>query len=110
MCDCIVFDPGEEKLSLVELKSGTPRRGKLKLLNKARSQLASGLCMLLEILRDMDKPEIKIQAVLSSNEPFRSVVMQQEFQKPLKGQVRIKLIRIDCGSDLPDLYVTVKIP
>lgn len=110
MCDCIVFDPEEEKLSLVELKSGMHRRGKLKLLRKAESQLASGLCMMLKILRDMDKQEIKIQAVLSSNKPFRSVSMQQKFYKPLKGPVRIKVKRIDCGSNLPDLYVTVQIP
>ena len=109
MCDYIVFDPKEEKLSLVELKSGTPKRGKFKLLRKAKSQLGSGLCMLLETLRDMEKSRIKIQAVLSSNEPFRSIVMQQEFYKPLKGPVRIKLIRVACGSDLPDLYVTVQI-
>lgn len=109
MCDCIVFDSDEKKLSLVELKSGMHKRGKLKLLRKARNQLASGLCMLLKILRDMDKPEIKIQAVLSSNEPFRSVVMLKEFQQPLKGPVRIKLKRVDCGSDLPELYVTVKV-
>ena len=26
MCDCIIFDSQEEKISLVELKSGTPTR------------------------------------------------------------------------------------
>ena len=109
MCDCIIFDSQEEKISLVELKSGTPTR-EFKLLYKAKRQLANGLSMLLEILLDLNKPWVRIQAVLSSMAQFRSVAMQQEFRKPLSGQANIRLIRVGCGSDLPNQYTTVHIP
>ena len=66
--------------------------------------------MLLEILLDLNKPWVRIQAVLSSMAQFRSVAMQQEFRKPLSGQANIRLIRVDCGSDLPNQYTTVHIP
>ena len=106
MCDCIILDPQEEKVSLVDLKSGTPTH-EFKLLRKAKRQLANGLCMLLEILRRLNKPWVRMQAVLSSKTQFRSIAMQQEFRKPLKGPVDIRIIRVDCGSELPNEYVTV---
>ena len=109
MCDCIIFDPQEEEISLVELKSGTPAC-ELRLLRKAKRQLTNGLCMLLEILQDLDKQRVRVQAVLSSKTQFRSVSMQKEFRKPLNCPVNVGLIRVDCGSDLPNQYTTVPIP
>lgn len=53
ICDCIILDPAEEKISLVELKSGTPNTRKIRLLLKAKRQLIGGLDILLKILHDV---------------------------------------------------------
>ena len=110
ICDCIIFDPLEEKISLVELKSGTPKIRKIKLLLKARRQLIGGLNVLLKILHDIEKPQIKLQAILASNEEFRSIAAQKKFQKRLVDSIDIKMIRVACGSRLPNNYVNIKVP
>ena len=104
-CDCIILDPAEEKISLVELKSGTPNIRKIRLLRKAKRQLMGGLEILHEMLRDVEKPQVKLQVILASNERFRSIAAQKEFHKRLEHPINIKLIRIDCGSSLPNRYV-----
>ena len=109
ICDCIILDPTEEKISLVELKSGTPNTRKIKLLLKAKRQLIGGLDILLKILRDLEKPQVKLQVILASNEQFRSTAAQQEFYKRLKHSIHIKVIRVDCGSSLPNKYVRHKV-
>lgn len=105
ICDCIILDPTEEKISLVELKSGTPNIRKTRLLRKAKRQLIGGLDILFKILHDIEKPRVKLQVILASNEQFRSAAAQKEFQKGLMYPINIKMRRVDCGSDLPNRYV-----
>ena len=108
MCDYIIVDPTEEKISLVELKSGTAY--KKKTLRNAKRQLMGGLEMVVKILRDMGRSSVKIQAVIATNLPHRSMAMQKQFQKWLKGSVRARLIIVGCNCDLPNIYRTASIP
>lgn len=108
MCDCIIVDPAEEKISLVELKSGTTYRKKV--LRKAKCQLIGGLEMLVQILRDMGRSSVKLQAVIATNMRHRSVAEQIQFQKWLKGPVRARLVIVRCNCDLPDIYHDTPIP
>ncbi len=108
MCDCIIVDPLEEKISLVEIKSGTTY--KKKTLRNAKRQLLSGLEMVVKILRDMGRSSVKLQAVIATNLPHRSMAMQKQFQKWLKGSVRARLVIVGCNCDLPNIYRTTSIP
>ena len=108
ICDCIILDPKEEKISLVELKSGTPNIRKIRLLLKAKRQLTGGLDILLKILHDIEKPQVKLQVILASNEQFRSIAAQREFYKRLEHPINIRMIRVDCGSSLPNKYTILQ--
>ena len=110
MCDCIIVDQSEKKISLVELKSSTSKKHTIRVLNKAKRQLAGGLEMLVEILRDMGKSDIMLQAVLAKNVQFRSTSAQKAFQRNIKRPIHTKIVLTDCNSPLPSKYHHVKIP
>lgn len=110
ICDCIIFDPTEERISIVELKSGMPHRRKTKEVRKAKRQLEAGLYMLLDILRDLGRARAKIQLILSCNESlFDNVPAQKNFYKPLELPLKIIPKRVDCGSNLLNEYTVIEI-
>lgn len=110
ICDCIIFDPSEAQISLVELKSGTPKKRKIRVLNKARRQLVGGLKILFKILYDMGVSDVMLQLVIANNLPFRSMSTQKNFQKRIDCPVSIRVVLADCNSLLPNEYISVDIP
>lgn len=109
MCDCMILDHSEDKISLVELKSGMSRSRSLKFFKNCKHQLNGGLCMLVEILQSVGKLQVDLQAVLFSNIEFRDPSVQREFMKPFK-HIKIRPVRVQCGCKLPDNYEHVTIP
>lgn len=104
MCDCIILNSMENRITLAELKSGEP---KSKMARHAKNQLRGGMVVLSEMLSQAGKPETGLQLVLFSKR-FTNMSAMEELQKPIEysGQ-KMRIIRADCCSDLPDLYVSV---
>lgn len=105
MCDCIILDTDENKATLAELKSGEPKAA---MVRHAKCQLTEGMVVLGEMMLQADKPEVKLQLVLFSK-VFRNDSAIAELRKPLEypGK-KIRVIRADCCSALPNSYVDIK--
>ena len=110
MCDCIILDSMEEKISLVELKSGIRKYRNLKFFKDGRHQLCEGLRMIVKILQNMEKLQVHLQIVLFSNTEFKHPSTQKEFMKHLEHPLKIRPIMVPCGSELPDSYESVNVP
>lgn len=105
MCDCIILDADEDKITLAELKSGEPKAAVAK---KARRQLTEGMVVLGEMLAQTSRTETKLQLVLFSKQ-FQNYSATAELKIPIEiAGIKIKMIRTDCHSSLPDSYVDVK--
>ena len=63
MCDCIILDSMENRITLAELKSGKPKANMVK---HAKNQLKEGMVVLAEMLSQAGKLEIDLQLVLFS--------------------------------------------
>ena len=104
MCDCVILDPTESRMTLAELKSGEP---KSKMARHAKNQLREGMVILGEMLSQAGKLEADLQLVLFSRR-FTNRSAMEELQKPIEYSGRkMRIIRTDCCSDLPDSYVSV---
>ena len=104
MCDCIILDPTESRVTLAELKSGKPNAGMVK---HAKSQLKVGMVVLAEVLSQTGKSEIYLQLVLFSKK-FRDSSALVELHKPIEHTRQMRVTRADCFSNLPDSYVNVR--
>lgn len=104
MCDCIILDPTESRVTLAELKSGKPNAGMVK---HAKSQLKVGMVVLAEMLSQTGKSEIYLQLVLFSKK-FRDSSALVELHKPIEHTRQMRVTRADCFSNLPDSYVNVR--
>ncbi|MCE2508405.1 MAG: hypothetical protein J4G04_03770 [Nitrosopumilaceae archaeon] len=105
MCDCIILDSIENRITLAELKSGKPKANMVK---HAKNQLKEGMVVLAEMLSQAGKLEIDLQLVLFSKKfTNRSAVM--ELQKPIEySGLKTRITRADCCAYLPDSYVRVR--
>ena len=105
MCDCIILDAGESKITLAELKSGKPKAA---MVRHAKYQLAEGMAILGEILSQASRTETKLQLVLFSRQ-FRNHSATEELKIPIDvAGVKMRMLRADCHSSLPDSYVDIK--
>lgn len=105
MCDCIILNSMEDRITLAELKSGKP---KTKMVRHAKNQLKEGMIVLAEMLSQVGKLEIELQLVLFSKRfTNRSAVV--ELQKPIEySGLKTRVTRADCCTHLPDSYVKVR--
>lgn len=105
MCDCIILDAGENKVTLAELKSGEPKPA---MVRHAKHQLKEGMVVLGEMLSQADRTETKLQLVLFSRQ-FRNYSAVQELKIPLDiAGATMRVYRADCHSSLPDAYTDIK--
>lgn len=111
MCDCIIANNTETKISLVELKDRTSDTTKIsyRLVDKARSQFCGGLTVLREILKEVEKSEICLQLVL-----FTKVTLnrseRERLREPLPGvSNKITIVNRMCGCNLPDSYQRISV-
>ena len=105
MCDCIILDSAENRITLAELKSGEP---KARMVKHAKNQLKEGMVVLAEMLSQAGKLEIDLQLVLFSKRfTNRSAVV--ELQKLIEySGLKTRVTRADCCAHLPDSYVRVR--
>ena len=105
MCDCIIMDTSESRITLAELKSGKP---KAKMVRHAKNQLREGMVILSEMLLQVDKPEVNLQLILFSKR-FKDSSALAELRRPIEysGQ-KMRITRADCCSNLPNSYVSVR--
>lgn len=105
MCDCIILDADENKITLAELKSGEPKAAMVK---QAKHQLTEGMVVLGEMLSQTNRTETKLQLVLFSKQ-FRDYSATVARKIPIKiAGIEMKMHRVDCHSSLPDSYVDIK--
>ena len=106
MCDCIITNHNETKISLVELKDRTSATTKIsyRLVDRARNQFCGGLTVLYEVLKVMGKSEICLQLVLFTKIPLNRSE-RKRLRKPLPGlSGGITIVDRMCGCTLPDSY------
>lgn len=106
MCDCIIVDSQESRITLAELKSGKPNAGMVK---HAKSQLKNGLTILAEILQQANIPQIKMQLILLSKRPRNDSVLASLKKPVINSWPKTRVIRVDCGTALPDSYTDVSV-
>ena len=105
MCDCIILDAGENKVTVAELKSGEPKPA---MVRHARHQLKEGMVVLGEMLSQADRTETKLQLVLFSRQ-FRNYSAGRELKMPIDvAGATMRVYRADCHSPLPDAYTDIK--
>ena len=96
ICNCIIYI-SNNKISLVELKRGSPDRN-------VWDQFKGGMEILKRVL-DSNKP-ICLQAVLFTSGPFTDRSETLVLKKPLDNvRPEVTILKKPCGSDLPDEYV-----
>ena len=105
MCDCIILDADENKVTLAELKSGEPKAA---MVRKAKYQLTEGMVVLGKMMLQANKPNVKLQLVLFSKQ-FRDYSATVEQKIPIKvAGMEMEMHRMDCHSSLPDSYTDIK--
>ena len=105
MCDCIILDGDEKRVTLAELKSGEP---KASVVRHAKYQLTEGMVVLGEMLLQANRTETNLQLVLFSKQ-FRNHSATVELETPIEiTGTKMRVIRADCHSPLPESYVDVK--
>ena len=107
MCDCIIVDKPEGRVTLAELKSGKPNA---KMLRRAKSQLRASLTILAVLMQQIGTEQTRMQLVLFTKR-IRDGSVLAELKKPVVDSwMKTRVIRIDCGDPLPDSYVDVSMP
>lgn len=107
MCDCIIADPDEDKISLIELKYHTGRN-KFDDVEHIRGQFEGGLNVLREVMKRARKPHICLEMVLCTNGRIAYPSEQRELGKPLPG-FGGNIRRIGCCEKLPGQYQTMSV-
>lgn len=104
ICDCIITDSGESKISLVELKH---HKGKQKLddAKHIRKQFEGGLIALSDIMKGQQNSNIDLQLILFTNGKFAYSSEQRAFVKPL-SRFKGTICKSACCKALPKKYQT----
>lgn len=105
ICDCIITDSGESKISLVELKH---HKGKQKLddVKHIRKQFEGGLIALSDIMKGQQNSNIGLQLILFTNGKFAHPSEQRVFRQPLP-RFKGTICKSACCKALPKKYQTV---
>ncbi len=105
ICDCIITDSGESKISLVELKH---HKGKQKLddVKHIRKQFEGGLIALSDIMKGQQNSNIGLQLILFTNGKFAHPSEQRVFRQPL-SRFKGTICKSACCKALPKKYQTV---
>lgn len=116
MCDCIITDSLEEKISLVELKAKRGHkkilegRGKAGDINHTRGQLNGGLIVLRRMLERIAKSEVRVQLVLYTKAKISDRSEQQKLRCPLdNGPRKLGISLAICGEKIPADHVFVRV-
>lgn len=111
VCDCIVTDSAEARISLVELKDSTSTTTKInyRLVNEVRGQFCGGLAVLRKVLKQAEKREISLQLVLFTKLSLnRSEKLR--LRRPLPGVPdTMTIVDRPCGCILPTEHQRLKI-
>lgn len=106
MCDCIILDAAEDRVTLAELKSGEPKAA---MVRHAKYQFTEGMVVLREMLLQAGKTEVNLQFVLFTKQ-FRDSSALAELRKPLKYfEEKLRVIKTNCCSPLPNSYTVIKL-
>lgn len=111
MCDCIVTNNKETKISLVELKDRRSKTIKINynLVNKTRDQFCGGLDVLRKAYKEIGKSEAYLQLVLFTKLNLERSELKR-LRRPLPGLPhKITIINRACGCDLPDQYLRLQL-
>lgn len=110
VCDCIVVDPAEKKISLIELKRHAGKK-KWDRPEHIRDQFRGSVKLLFDILDLTRQSDIRLQLVLCTNGKFRNASEHLAFSRPLEGSApRLRIVRQKCGCPLPDSHHRVHAP
>ena len=114
MCDCIVIDSREEKISIIELKARRGKKKALEGLGKAgdidcvRGQFRGGLIVLRRMLERITKPKVHVQLVLYTKAKIPNRSEQKRLHHSLaNGPHNLGISLAVCGDQLPDNNVAV---
>lgn len=114
MCDCIITDPREEKISVVELKNRRGFKGALEGKGKAghvgpvRGQFRGGLIVLRKILDRISKSRIHVQLVLYTKTQIQDRSEKKRLRRPLSnGPPNLGITMAICGEKIPADHVAV---
>lgn len=108
MCDCIIVDPNEVKISLAGLKHHRGRR-RYDNVEHIRRQFEGSLDALRKIMACMQIKDVCLQLVLFTNGKFAYPSEQRKFVKPLTG-FDGTIRRCACGDTLPNSYHKMSLP
>ena len=116
ICDCVITDSHEEKISVVELKN---RRGFRKILegkgkaghiDPVRRQFKGGLIVLRRMLERIGKPRAHIQLVLYAKTEIQDRSEKKRLRRHLSnGPSNLGITMAICGEKIPADYVAVHV-
>lgn len=114
MCDCIITNSTEDKISIVELKFREGKSGVMKgrglagRIEDVRTQLVNGLKILFEILEKVQKKNVKVQLVLYTKKIIKDRSELKQLQKPPDNRfTKLTIQNVSCGDILPNKYVPI---
>ena len=116
MCDCIIVDSSEDRMSAVELKFRRGSKGIFEGKRKAghiddvREQFAGGLIVLRQILERISRQHARVQMVLYTRNSIGDRSELKKLRKPLYNVTgKLRIANVSCGADLPNWYVRVPV-
>ena len=107
MCDCLITNPTENKITLAELKHTKKQSGQInkRLVDEAREQFCGGLLVLHKVLVKTQKSEVDLQIVLFTKSKITDSSELKRLRKPLNHHTKnISILSRECGCDLPSAY------
>ena len=114
MCDCIITNSTEDKISIVELKFRDGKSGIMKgrglagRIEDVKAQLVNGLKILFEMLEKVQKKNVKVQLVLYTKKIIKDRSELIQLRKPPDNRfTKLTIQNISCGDILPDKYVSI---
>ena len=116
MCDCIITNFEEDKISLVELKYREGSKKAFKGQRKAgrvedvRGQFEGGLAILCAMLERIKKTNACVQFVLYTKTKIDHYAEQKKLRKPLSSATpNLMITTAVCGDQLPNNYIPVSV-
>lgn len=116
ICDCVITDSNEEKISIVELKNrrghkkGLEGKGKAGNIDDVRGQFRGGLIVLRKILERIAKTRIRVQLVLYTKNEIQDSSERKRLRRPFyNGPKNLGISMAVCGKNMPKDYVAVSV-
>ena len=115
ICDCIIFNQNEDKITLVELKSRHGKKGIFKGMGKAGriedviKQFEDSLYVLYKILHKLERPHIRIQAALFTKALILNYAEKEKLRGSLCGISAFSIQNMKCGDTIPRRYLHISV-